>query len=93
LDQANQRKTDGQHVGARLWRVARTTSLLLGLGLMGALFVDLPALSSANYDQAKIMYVPANGPWIKLGADRSDAQRSAVATPYDDITARSEETK
>jgi hypothetical protein len=56
---------------------------------MGALFVDLPA----NYDQAKITYVPANGPWIKLGADRSDAQRPGVATPYDDITARSEETK
>jgi hypothetical protein len=93
VDQANQRKTDGQRVGARLWRAARTTSLLLGLGLMGALFVDLPALSSANYDQAKITHVPANGPWIKLGADRSDAQRSAVATPYGDITARSEETK
>jgi hypothetical protein len=90
LDQANQ---DGTRGGARLWRTARTTSLLLGLGLMGALFVDLPALSSANYGQAKITYVPANGPWIKLGADRSDAQRSAVATPYGDITARSEETK
>jgi hypothetical protein len=86
VDQANQ---DGTRVGGRLWRVARTTSLLLGLGLMGALFVDLPA----NYDQAKITYVPANGPWIKLGADRSDAQRPGVAMPYDDITARSEETK
>jgi hypothetical protein len=56
---------------------------------MGALFVDLPA----NYDQAKITYVPANGPWIKLGADRSDAQRPAAATPDDDIPALSEETK
>jgi hypothetical protein len=93
LDQANQRKTDGQRVGGRLWRAARTTSLLLGLGLVGALLVNLPGLSSANHDQAKITYVPANGPWIKLGADRSDAQRSAVATPYGDITARSEETK
>jgi hypothetical protein len=60
---------------------------------MGALFVDLPAVSPANYDQAKISYVPATGPWIKLGADRSDAQRSAVSTPYGDITTRSEETK
>jgi hypothetical protein len=91
LDQANQRKTDGQRVGARLWRAAQTTSRLVGLGLTAALFVDPSASASANYDQAKISYVPATGPWIKLGADGSDAQRPAV-TPDDDITALSEET-
>ena len=93
MDQANQPKTDGTRVGGRLWRAARTTSLLLGLGLIGVLLVDLPASSSANYDQAKISYVPANGPWIKLGVDGSDAQRPAAVTPDDDITAQSEETK
>ena len=76
MDQTNQPKADGARVGARLWRAARTTSLLLGLGLVGALLVNLPGLSSANHDQAKITYVPANGPWIKLGSDQSDAQRS-----------------
>ena len=91
--EANQPKTDGTRIGGRLWRAARMTSLLLGLGLMGASFVDLPASSSANYGQSKITYVPANGPWIKLGGDRSDTQRSAVATSYGDITGRSEETK
>jgi hypothetical protein len=60
---------------------------------MGALLVNLPASSSANYDQAKISYVPAPGPWIKLGADRADTQRTAAVTPDDDITPRSEETK
>ena len=76
MDQTNQPKADGARVGARLWRAARTTSLLLGLGLVGALLVNLPGLSSANHDQAKITYVPANGPWIKLGSDQSGAQRS-----------------
>jgi hypothetical protein len=60
---------------------------------MSALLVDLPASSSANYDQPKISYVPANGPWIKLGVDGSDAQRPAAVSPDDDITALSEETK
>ena len=91
MDQTNQPKADGTRLGARLWRTARTTSLLLGLGLMGALFVDPPASSSANYNQPKI--VPATGPWIKLGVDRSDAQGTAAVTPDDDITAQSEEKK
>jgi hypothetical protein len=87
----DQTKTDGTRIGARLWRTAQTTSLLLGLGLVGALFVDPPASSSANYDQPKI--VPAIGPWIKLGVDRSDAPRTAAVTPEDDLTAQSEEKK
>ena len=93
MDQDDRPKADRTRVGARLWRAARTTSLLLGLGLMGALLVNLPASSSVNYDQAKISYVPATGPWIKLGADRSDTQRTAAVTPDDDTTPRSEETK
>jgi hypothetical protein len=88
VDQANQ---DGTRDGARLWRAARTSSLLLGLGLMGVLAINLPSSPSANYDQQKI--VPASGPWIKVGPDRSDAQRSPTAAPDDDITAPSEETK
>jgi hypothetical protein len=85
MDQANQ---GGTHVGGKLWRAARTTSLIVALGLTGSLLVDLPASASANDDdQAKISYVPATGPWIKLGADRSDAQRPAAVTPDDGITA------
>jgi hypothetical protein len=87
MDQANQ---GGTRVAGRLWRAARTTSLLLTLGLTGALLVDLPALLPDH--QAKIKYVPATGPWIKLGVDRSDAQRTAAITPDDDITGQSEET-
>jgi hypothetical protein len=81
LDQADQRKRQRTRIGTRLWTVARTTALVTGLGLIGVLFVDLPASSSANTDPAKPTYVPASGPWIKLGADREDAQRSARATP------------
>ena len=74
--------------------MALATSLLLGLGVAGALLVDLPASSSATNDQAKISsYVPANGAWIKLGVDQPDAQRTATVTPDDDITALSDETK
>jgi hypothetical protein len=58
---------------------------------MGALFVDPPASSPAKHDQPKI--VPATGPWIKLGVDRSDAPRTAAVTPEDDLTAQSEEKK
>jgi hypothetical protein len=91
MDQANQ---GGTHVvGGKLWRAARTTALVLALGLTGSLLVDLPASASANDDHAKISYVPATGPWIKLGADRSDAQRPAAVAPDDGITALSEETK
>jgi hypothetical protein len=91
MDQANR---GGTHVGGKLWRAARTTSLIVALGLTGSLLVDLPASASANDDdQAKISYVPATGPWIKLGADRSDAQRPAAVAPDDGITALSEETK
>jgi hypothetical protein len=90
MDQANR---GGMHAGGKLWRAARTTSLILALGLTGTLLVDLPASASANDDQAKISYVPATGPWIKLGADRSDAQRPAAVAPNDGITALSEETK
>jgi hypothetical protein len=93
LDQVNQPKTEQTRIRGTLLTAARTTSLLLGLGLTVALFVDLPASASANYDQAKISYVPATGPWIKLGADGSDAQRPAAVSPDDDITALSEETK
>ena len=92
LDQVNQPRSDGPRVGGRLWRAARTTSLLLTLGFTCALLVDLPASASTNYD-AKISYVPATGPWIKLGVDQSDAQRTAAVTPDDDITAQLEETK
>src|SRR6476620_6001659 len=89
MDQANR---GGMHVGGKLWRAARTTSLILALGLTGSLLVDLPASASANDEQA-ISYVPATGPWIKLGADQSDAQRPAAVAPDDGITALSEETK
>ena len=92
MDQVNQPRSDGPRVGGRLWRAARTTSLLLTLGFTCALLVDLSASASTNYD-AKISYVPATGPWIKLGADRSDTQRTAAVTPDDDTTPRSEETK
>jgi hypothetical protein len=94
LDKAKQRETGGQPVGARLWRAARTTSLLLGLGFASVLLINPPGSSSANHDQTKIAYVPASGPWIKLGVDQSDAQqRTAAVTPDDAITAQSEETK
>lgn len=80
MDQANQRKRERTRIDARLWTAARTTSLVMGLGLMGVLFVNLPAPSSANTDPAEPTYVPASGPWMKLGADREDAQRLARAT-------------
>jgi hypothetical protein len=87
-DQANH---GGTLLGGGLWRAARTTSLLLTLGLTVALVVDLPGLPSDH--QAKIRYVPATGPWIKLGVDQSDAHRTTAITMDDDITAQSEETK
>lgn len=93
MDQANQRKTDGQRGGARLWRAARTTSLLLGLGFMSVVLINPPGSSSASHDQPEIAFVPASGPWIKLGVDQSDAQRAAAIVPDNDITAQSEETK
>jgi hypothetical protein len=34
MDQANQ---GGTHVGGKLWRAARTTSLIVALGLTGSL--------------------------------------------------------
>jgi hypothetical protein len=58
---------------------------------MGVLFVNPPASASTNNDPAKIAHVPASDhPWIKLGADRDEAQRLAGATPEEEITSRSE---
>ena len=65
MDQVNQCRA---RVGARLWKAARTTTLVVGVGLAGVSMVTLPtALVSQPNSQAEASYVPASDKWITLG--------------------------
>lgn len=68
---------DKTNAGARLWRIARTTILLVAAGLSSVLMVNLPTtLVSQTNNQASAAppIVKASDKWITLGTEPSDGQ-------------------
>jgi hypothetical protein len=90
VDQASTRKADEPRVGARLWAATRTTSLLLGVGVVAVLMVNLPTSLSSQTRRQASAYVPTSDRWIRLGVEPTDVQGPTRVTPIEGIAARTE---
>ena len=89
MDKAINRQESESCIGGRLWRVARTASLLMGVGFSGVLMVDLPTPFSpqANSHAIAQSYVPASDKWITPGATPSDLRGQNGVSAVDPIAA------
>ncbi len=96
MDKANDLGGTETCVDGRLWRAARTASLLAGAGLSCVLMVNLPTtLISQTNSQATAAQpiVKASDKWITLGTEPSDGQTLPGTSPIERTAARTVESE